>query len=104
MTLDQLIEQVRVERTKGEDLPKLDSDLLVSPEQAEEIIGVREALSLFRKAAPRQADVLQLQFYGGLTQDEVAGVLDVSVETVNLDSRKAKAFLKAHLTEFGQRS
>jgi len=87
------------EFAKGEELPKLDSDLLVGPEQAEEIIGVREALALLRKVAPRQANVVQLQFYGGLTQDEVASLLSVSVETVKLDTRKAKAFLKSHLTQ-----
>jgi len=89
---------------KNEDLPKFDSALLVSSKQAEEIIGVREALAVLRKAAPRQADIVQLQFYGGLTQDEIATILSVSLETVKLDTRKAKAFLKAHLTESHQQS
>ena len=92
------------EFAKNEDLPKLDSDLLVSPQQAEEIMGVREALALLRKSAPRQADIVQLQFYGGLTQDEVATILSVSLETVKLDTRKAKAFLKVHLTDPHQQS
>ena len=72
--------------------------LLVNPEQSESIIGVRESLRMLRSEAPRQADVIHLQFYGGLTQEEVAAALDLSLETVKLDTRKAKAFLRVHLS------
>jgi RNA polymerase sigma factor (sigma-70 family) len=76
----------------------MDSELLVKPEQSESIIGVREAMRILRRASPRQATVIQLQFYGGLTQEEVASSLGISLETVKLDSRKAKAFLRLHLS------
>jgi RNA polymerase sigma factor (sigma-70 family) len=78
---------------------QLDSELLIKPEQSEEIVAVREALRLLRHISPRQALVTELQFYSGLTQEEVATALDVSLETVKADSRKAKVFLKVHLTE-----
>lgn len=77
---------------------QLDSALLIKPEHSESILGVREALRLLRKISPRQASVIQLQFYGGLTQEEVSASLGVSLETVKLDTRKAKAFLKVHLS------
>jgi RNA polymerase sigma-70 factor, ECF subfamily len=76
---------------------QIDSALLIRPEQSETIVGVREALRILRRNSPRQASVIQLQFYGGLTQEEVAASLGVSLETVKLDTRKAKAFLKVHL-------
>ena len=76
-----------------------DSALLIKPEQSEQIIGVREALKILRATSPRQAHVTELQFYAGLTQEEIASVLDVSIETVKLDTKKAKAFLKLHLTK-----
>lgn len=79
----------------------VDSELLVRPEQSETVLGVRKALELLRKTSPREARVLQLQFYGGLTQEEIAAVLDVSLETVKLDARKAKAFVKAQLASPG---
>jgi RNA polymerase sigma-70 factor, ECF subfamily len=79
--------------------PLLDSELLVAPEQSEKVLAVRELISKLRQDAPRQAEILRLQFHCGLTQDEVAGILGVSVETVKLDTRKAKAFLKARLQE-----
>jgi RNA polymerase sigma factor (sigma-70 family) len=77
---------------------QLDSALLIKPEQSETVLGVREALRLLRKVSPRQADVIQLQFYGGLTQEEIAASLRLSLETIKLDTRKAKAFLRVHLT------
>ena len=76
---------------------QLDSALLIKPEQSESILGVREAIRLLRKTSPRQASVIQLQFYGGLTQEEISAALGVSLETVKLDTRKAKAFLKVQL-------
>ena len=76
----------------------LDSALLVNPEQSESILGVREALRLLRRTSTRQAEVLQLQFYGGLTQEEVASALGLSLKTIKLDTRKAKAFLQLHLS------
>lgn len=81
----------------GELKIRIDDELLVRPEQSETVLGVRKALALLRKASPRRARVLQLQFYGGLTQEEIAAVLGVSLETVKLDTRKAKAFVKTHL-------
>jgi RNA polymerase sigma-70 factor (ECF subfamily) len=81
----------------GEAKVGIDPDLLIKPEQSETVLGVRKALELLRKSSPRAARVLQLQFYGGLTQEEIAAVLDVSLETVKLDTRKAKAFVKEHM-------
>jgi len=92
-----LDEQQAREFGDGELNIRIDPDLLVRPEQSATVLGVRKALQLLRKASPREARVLQLQFYGGLTQEEVAAALGVSLETVKLDSRKAKAFVKTHL-------
>jgi len=81
----------------GEIEVQIDSELLVRPEQSETVLGVRKALEMLRKESPREARVLQLHFYGGLTLEEIAAALGVSLETVKLDSRKAKAFVKAQL-------
>jgi RNA polymerase sigma-70 factor (ECF subfamily) len=75
----------------------LDSELLVAPQQSEKVLAVREVLLRLRQAAPRQAEILALQFYGGLTQEEVAGSLNLSLETIKLDTRKAKTFLRIRL-------
>jgi RNA polymerase sigma-70 factor (ECF subfamily) len=90
-------EQQAREFRDGELKIQIDSELLVKPEQSATVLGVRKALELLHKKSPRAARVLQLRYYGGLTQEEVAAVLGVSLETVKLDSRKAEAFVKTQL-------
>jgi RNA polymerase sigma-70 factor (ECF subfamily) len=86
-------------RELGDDDQKvrIDTQLLVKSDQSEKVLGVRKVLELLRKSSPREARVLQLRFYCGLTLEEIAAVLGVSLETIKLDARKAKAFMKAHL-------
>ena len=72
----------------------LDTELLVRPEQSEEVLAVHEAMAKLAQIAPRQAKVVQLQFFGGLTQEEIAAVLDLSLKTVKLDWRKARGYLQ----------
>jgi RNA polymerase sigma-70 factor, ECF subfamily len=83
----------------GDRRGSIDEGLLVRPEQSEEIVAVHEAIARLSKISERQAKVVQLQFFGGLTQDEIAAVLDVSVETVKLDWRKARGYLRLSLAQ-----
>lgn len=93
-----LDEQQALEFASGTDQRyAIDPDLLSRPEQSESVLAVQQALSMLRKTFPRQAEVLQLQFYAGLTQEEIAGLLKLSLESVKLDTRKGKAFLKERL-------
>lgn len=93
-----LDENQAIEFADGGDIRGIDPTLMTSPEQSEEILAVREALSLLTEISPRQAEVLQLQYYSGLTQDEIASIIGVSVDLVKLDTRKAKAFLRTRLS------
>jgi RNA polymerase sigma factor (sigma-70 family) len=90
-------EQQAREFGDGDQQVQIDSDLLVRSDQCEKVLGVRKALEMLRKSSPREARVLQLRFYCGLTQEEIAAVLGVSLETIKLDIHKAKAFMKAQL-------
>jgi RNA polymerase sigma-70 factor (ECF subfamily) len=90
-------EQQAREFGDGELKTQVDSELLIGPEQSEKVLAVRKALEILRKDSPREARVLQLRFYGGLKLHEIAAVLGVSLETVKLDVRKAKAFMKTFL-------
>jgi RNA polymerase sigma-70 factor (ECF subfamily) len=47
---------------------------------------------------PRKSRVVEMRFFGGLTNDETAEVLHVSAETVRRDWRLAKAWLLSELT------
>jgi RNA polymerase sigma factor (TIGR02999 family) len=60
---------------------------------AERVLAVHEALAQLAALAPRRARIVELQFFGGLTQEEVAEVVGVSKETVVREWRAAKAWL-----------
>jgi RNA polymerase sigma-70 factor (ECF subfamily) len=58
-----------------------------------DLIALDEALDQLAAADPRQAQMVELRFFGGLTHEEVASVLGVSLATVNREWRLAKAWL-----------
>jgi RNA polymerase sigma factor (TIGR02999 family) len=57
------------------------------------ILGVHEALVALEGIDPRAFRVVEMRYFGGLTEQEIADVLDISVPTVKRDWRKARAFL-----------
>lgn len=61
------------------------------------VIAVDEALKELAMFDPRQAQIIELRFFGGLTMDEVAEVLGVSVATVTRDWATAKRWLRLQL-------
>jgi RNA polymerase sigma factor (TIGR02999 family) len=61
--------------------------------------ALHEALLELRREDPRKADVIELIYLVGLGLEEVAGVLDVSLATVNRDLRFARAWIKQRLSE-----
>ena len=65
--------------------------------QSEDLLALDEALSKFEKADPRAARVVELRFFGGLTEDEVAEVVGVSTITVKRDWKAARAWLFSRL-------
>jgi RNA polymerase sigma-70 factor, ECF subfamily len=65
-----------------------------------QLLALDQALERLAKLNPRQAQVVELHSFAGLTEEETAEVLDVAVRTVKNDWRFAKAWLK---TEMGGR-
>lgn len=68
-----------------------------SNEEMIDVIDLEEALKRLGEIEPRQERIVELRFFGGLTVDEVAEVLDVSARTVMYDWRMARAWLRTHL-------
>jgi len=62
-----------------------------------DLLALDEALSHLAAFDPRQARVVELRFFGGLTQEEVAEVLDISPTTVKDDWRLARLWLLREL-------
>ncbi len=66
---------------------------LMTNERAGELIALDEALDQLAKLDPRKARVIELRYFGGLSLEETATILEVSVMTVRRDWRAAKAWL-----------
>ena len=67
--------------------------------RADELIALDEALDRFAKRFERPARVVEMSFFGGLTQEEIAEVLGISVPTVRRDWTFARAWLNSTLAE-----
>jgi len=62
------------------------------------IIALDEALTAFARVAPRQAEVVELRYFGGLTEEEITAALKISPRTVRRDWNFAKAWLLRELS------
>ncbi len=91
--------QQRIRRGGKQEKVSLDAVVLVSPDRTDELIAVNESLSRLEKLDPRQARIVELRYFGGLTVDEVAEVLGVSSKTVMREWNTAKAWLYGDLKE-----
>jgi RNA polymerase sigma factor (TIGR02999 family) len=70
-------------------------DLPVAPDA--DVLRVNEALEVLAEAEPRLAQVVELRYFAGLTEVEVAEVLGLTERTVRRDWNKAKLLLAATL-------
>jgi RNA polymerase sigma-70 factor, ECF subfamily len=77
----------------------LDEVLLFSEQQSDKLLAVDDSLNLLAKMDPRQARVVELRFFAGLSVEEAAEALGVSPKTVKRDWSVAKAWLYADLKE-----
>ena len=64
-----------------------------------DVLDLEEALAELAELDERQAKVVELRFFGGLTLEETAAVCGVSRDTVKLDWRMARAWLNCRLEE-----
>jgi RNA polymerase sigma factor (TIGR02999 family) len=69
----------------------------VAQQREVDLVALDEALVDLARLDPRQSRVVELRFFGGLTEDEIADVLDVSPITVKRDWRIARAVLHHQL-------
>lgn len=87
-------EQVRLR----EDLLPADDSYLAEPD-AEELLALDEALTRLAEFNPQGARIVQLRFFGGLSNEEVAAVVDTSERTVRRSWTVAKAWLRDALRD-----
>ena len=89
--------QQREKRGAGASKVELNEAALISPEQTSAILDVDEALEKLAVLDSRKARVVELRYFGGLNQDEIAEVLKISTVTVRRDWVFARAWLYTEL-------
>jgi RNA polymerase sigma factor (TIGR02999 family) len=71
----------------------LDERLAFSDEKSPEILALDDALNALSKLDPRQAQIIEMRFFGGLTGEEIAEALEISTATVTRELRVAQMWL-----------
>ena len=74
---------------------------VVMPDQSGELLRLDEALKSLAEMDPRRSQVVELRYFGGLNNEEIAGVLRISENTVTRDWNMARAWLYQQLTGSG---
>src|ERR1700730_6081595 len=74
-----------------------DETAVLSPEPDRSMVALDDALAAFAQIAPRQAQVVELRYFGGLNEEEIVEVLKISPRTVRRDWDFAKAWLMREL-------
>lgn len=87
-----------VKLSLDEGLVASDVDLPGGSGKDVDLIALDNALQLLAQTDGQQSRIVELRFFGGLTIEETAGVLNVSPATVKRDWVMAKAFLKREMT------
>lgn len=75
----------------------LEPSVASSPENVFDVVVLDEALQQLAELDARQAQLVELRYFGGLTNEEAAEVLGLSVRTVKRDWTTAKAWLYRQL-------
>jgi RNA polymerase sigma factor (TIGR02999 family) len=76
----------------------LDESAVLSHMADRSILALDDALTAFSQMAPRQAKVVELRYFGGLTEEEIEAALKISPRTVRRDWDFAKAWLLRELS------
>ena len=75
----------------------LDEEQIAVDAQPEALLQLHEAMNRLAEVQPRLAQVVECRFFGGLTEDEIAEALGVTVRTVQRDWVKARLLLRHEL-------
>jgi RNA polymerase sigma factor (TIGR02999 family) len=97
-----LVDQARArgyqKRGAGAHNVTLDEGRVGVVEQPADVIALDDALKALEQIDPRKSQVVELRFFGGLSTEEVADVLNVSTKTVLRDWQLAKMWLFRELS------
>jgi RNA polymerase sigma factor (TIGR02999 family) len=86
-------------RGGGAQQVSLEEVAAVTPDPGRALVRLDEALKSLAERDPRRSQVVELRYFGGLNNAEIAGVLKISENTVTRDWNMARAWLYQQLTE-----
>jgi RNA polymerase sigma factor (TIGR02999 family) len=86
----------RASKRGGGNKEQLEASAAIA-QPAVDLLALNEALEQLARLDPRKAQIVELRFFGGLTEDQIADVLDISIITVKRDWRAARAALHSQL-------
>jgi len=92
---------LRAKRGGGESVLPLDERMLFTPERSADLLALDEALYRLAAIDPRKTKVVELRFFAGLDNEEIAEVLQISPNTVMRDWNMAKAWLRREIQRVG---
>lgn len=76
-----------------------DEAAVVPPERTADLVAIDDALNTLARHDRRKSQIVELRFFGGLTVEETAEVLEISPRTVKREWSLARAWLYCQLTE-----
>ena len=97
--LDHARGQARGKRGGGVHRVSFDEGAIVSEQRAAELIALDDALNALAAFDSRKGRIVELRFFGGLSNEEVTEVMGMSLRTVEREWRKAKAWLHHAISE-----
>lgn len=86
-------------RGGGAQQVSLEEVAAVTPDLGRELVRLDEALRSLAEMDPRRSQVVEMRYFGGLNNEEIAGVLKISENTVTRDWNMARAWLYQQLSE-----
>jgi RNA polymerase sigma factor (TIGR02999 family) len=96
--VDRARRKQRVKHGGGAELHSLDGIEIAAPEDSAEILAVHDALDRLAAHDARKAELVKLRYFAGLTFEECAALLGVSVPTAKRDWRFARAWLHSAIS------
>jgi RNA polymerase sigma factor (TIGR02999 family) len=104
-----LMRQILVDRARGKSRAKRTAPVESSPVQtntghAANVVALDDALGHLSQDNPRRAELIEMHYFGGMTAEESAAAMDISVHVVRKEVRLGQAWLRLHLAQAPQAS
>lgn len=95
--VDHARKQNAAKRGAGAEKLELDEIVAFAPQKSPDVVALDDALNALAAFDARKAKIIELRFFGGLSIDETAQAMGVSVATVGRDQRLAEAWLRREM-------